>query len=514
MLKNIFTILALVYLGGGLSYGKELNDSLLDKDTKKIYALNNYQSFWNKEKAEKFLQILNESESEGLNPDDYRIEFTNDPVLNEINLTKTLIKYCKDLYVGRVNPKEIFDTWNIPRKQNLPLNELAILLQEGDFSKISELCEPKFEQYKILKSFLKRYTKVKDKLGEIKTNLKLGKKGKDVLRLKRILYVYGYYKNEENLESDVFDEEVLEAVKLFQEKNNLQADGFVGLKTRNELNKPLDEKIKIIKLNMEKYRWLPETLPSERIEVNIPSFYLRYYKDDEEILSMKVVVGKNYEKDFRPTPVYFGKVTDVTINPYWYVPKTIAVKDILPKVKSNPWYLKSHGFKLLYNGQELDPEKVNWYVYNKDNFPFSLVQKPNDKNSLGKIKISFTNPFGIYLHDTPQKNLFLREKRAYSSGCIRLEDPVKLASVILDKSEEEILELIGRKKTVRLVPKRDIYVYILYFTAEAKDDKITFYEDIYKFDSKILEKMENSTTVVGRGLEPLTPCVSSRCSAN
>ncbi len=459
----------------------------LDKDTKILYKLNNNQPFWNEEeKVKKLLDLLNLSHLKGLNQKEYKIKD-----INEINLTKTTIKYCKDLYFGRIKPKEIFDTWNIPTKGNFPYKELSEVLVRGYIDEIDNICEPKLEQYKLLKSILEEYYQIKDEeLPKIKSDLSFGNKSEEVINLKKILYFYGDYVNQENLNSDIFDEEVLKAVKSFQERHQLEPDGVVGSKTRFELNKSIQERIKTIIINMEKYRWLPEDLYPERIEINIPSFNLKYFKNNKEILEMKVIVGKNYVEDFRPTPVYYGKIIGITINPYWYVPYKIAIKDILPKIKKNPKYLETHKFKVLNNdNEEVDYEKIDWNMYDENNFPFNLVQEPNKRNSLGRIKIAFSNPFGIFLHDTPDKSLFNKTKRSFSSGCIRLEKPITLSALLLNKSEKEILKMLNSEETIGLRVNKNILVYILYFTVEVKNGKIFFYDDIYKFDQKIFKKL-------------------------
>lgn len=470
---------------------KDSFSDLIDKDVEILYQLNENKPFWEEsEKVENFFTLLRASYLNGLNPDDYNVNLKSDKKLNDIILTKTLIKYCKDLYYGNVNPREIFNTWNIVVKKDFPYNDIVKILKTSDIAKIEEVCEPKFQQYKELKKFLREYYLIKNELPKIRSKLYLNSKREEVKNLKKILFAYGDYKNQKNLESDLFDEEVLEAVKSFQERHLLDPDGVVGPKTRYELNRSVQERIEIIKVNLEKYRWLPETLAPERIEINIPSFYLKYYQNNKKILEMKVIVGKDYIEDFRPTPIYFGKVTEVILNPFWYVPKKIAVKDLLPKIKKNPNYLEEYNFKVLYEGKYIDYKKINWYLYNEYFFPFNLVQLPGDKNSLGKIKIFFKNPFGVYLHDTPYKDLFLKVKRAFSSGCIRLENALLLASYLLNEEEKNILDIINSGKTVQLKINKDVIIYIFYFTTEVKNDKIFFYEDIYRFDKKILEKLK------------------------
>jgi len=465
-----------------------------DKSLKILYQSTDFLPIWIndsfEEKTEKLRNLIENLDKEGLNPSNYNLSLSRNPVKDEIELSKLTIKICLDLYNGTIDPKDIFETWNLPKKKFNKYKELAVIIKENQLENLPQLCQPNYEGYLALRQYLSKYYEIRalyPSLPKINKKLKPKMKDKEVKKLRQLLYIYGFYDG--NTNSYVYDDELLESVKRFQESRNLEADGIIGVRTLNELNRPLNELIDIIKINMEKYRWLPENLAENRIEVNIPSFELKYYKDNTEVLTTEVIVGKNYKEDFRPTPIYYGKIEKITINPYWYVPKKIAAKDILEKIKSNPRFLDDIGFKVFYNGQEVDYKKIDWCKYNENNFNFTLIQSPGDKNFLGRIKITFSNPFQVYLHDTPFKELFKHKKRAYSSGCIRINNPLSLTSYILNKDKNEILNYIDSNKTIDLAPSKNIYVYIFYFTALVKNDTIYFYEDLYDFDKKILNTM-------------------------
>jgi len=493
----IKTLLLLIF-NTGKAYPVELVDLKIylknDKSLKSLYQLTNFSPIWIndsfEEKTEKLRNLIEDLYKEGLNPSNYNLFLSRNPIKDEIELSKLTLKICLDLYNGTINPKEIFRTWNLPKKKFNKYKELANIIKENQLENLPELCQPNYDGYLALKKYLSKYHEIiasNPSLPKINKKLKPKTKDKEVKKLRQLLYIYGFYNG--NTNSDVYDDELLESVKRFQESRNLEADGIIGVKTLSELNRPLNELIDIIKINMEKYRWLPENLAENRIEVNIPSFELKYYENDIEVLSKEVIVGKNYEEDFRPTPIYYGKIEKITLNPYWYVPKKIAAKDILKKIKSNPRFLEDFGFKVFYNGQEVDYKKINWRKYNESNFNFTLIQSPGDKNFLGRIKITFSNPFQVYLHDTPFKELFKQKRRAFSSGCIRINDALSLTSYTLNKDKNEIVNFINSNKTLDLVPSKNIYVYIFYFTALVKNDTIYFYEDLYNFDKKILNLM-------------------------
>ncbi|MFN3947505.1 MAG: L,D-transpeptidase family protein, partial [Aquificaceae bacterium] len=227
------------------------------------------------------------------------------------------------------------------------------------------------------------------------------------------------------------------------------------------------------------------------ILVNIPSFELFLIEDGQVKLSSKVIVGRNYKDDFRPTPMLYSKVESITINPKWYVPVSIAVKDLLPKIKKNPSYLTKKGFKVLSMGREIDPLSVDWSMYNEKNFPFMLVQEAGPQNALGHIKFNFPNPFQVYLHDTPDRHLFKHTKRAFSSGCIRVDKARELALSLLggDWTGRQLAEMIKSRKTQTIKLKEPIPIYILYYTAFERDGKLHFREDLYGYDTILSQNL-------------------------
>lgn len=500
VLKRLILIKTLLLLicSAGKVYPAGLVDLKIylknDKSLKSLYQSNNFSPIWVdnnfKDKTEKLRNLIENLDKEGLNPSNYNFFLSRNPVKDEIELSKLTLKICLDLYNGTIDPKDIFETWNLPKKKFNKHKELATIIKENQLENLPQLCQPNYEGYLALRQYLSKYYEIMasyPSLPKINKKLKSKIKDQEVKKLRQLLYIYGFYNG--NINSDIYDDKLLESVKRFQESRNLEADGVIGAKTLNELNRPLNELINIIKINMEKYRWLPENLAKNRIEANIPSFELKYYENNTEVLSTEIIVGKNYKGDFRPTPIYYGKIEKITINPYWHVPKKIAAKDILKKIKSNPRFLEDFGFKVFYNGQEVDYKKINWRKYNENNFGFTLTQSPSDKNFLGRIKMTFSNPFQVYLHDTPFKELFKHKKRVFSSGCIRINNPLSLTSYILNKDKSKILNYIDSNKTIDLAPSKDIYVYIFYFTALVKNNTTYFYEDLYDFDKKILNIM-------------------------
>ena len=285
----------------------------------------------------------------------------------------------------------------------------------------------------------------------------------------------------------LFDEATESALIIFQKHQGLETDGIAGPKTIAALNVSPVERIQQIKLNLERWRWLPQSLGEKYIIVNIPDFRLDVIENEISRLHMRVVVGKSY----RRTPVFSDHITYLVLNPRWEVPHNIAVKDKLPLIKKDPEYFKKIHMSVLKgwgsDAKKIDPATINWTALNERNFPYRLRQSPGPWNALGQIKFMFPNQFNVYLHGTPDQQLFLKESRSFSSGCIRLESPIDLAVYLLASlpgmSKTAIQQSIdqNREQTIRL--SEPMTVHLLYWTAWVSDDNtMQFRPDIYGRD--------------------------------
>ena len=287
----------------------------------------------------------------------------------------------------------------------------------------------------------------------------------------------------------LFDEGLWQAVRRFQQRHGLEADGIVGLRTLAALNVPVAERIRQIELNMERWRWLPDELGRRYILINIPDFKMTVVEDGQQVMEVPVVVGKSQ----RPTPVFAGTMSYLVLNPYWHVPPRIAVEDMLPQLRKDPYALYRQNIHIFNRAnQQIDPGSINWQAVNPGNFPYQLRQEPGPSNALGKVKFIFPNAYHVYLHDTSSPQLFNRTQRAYSSGCIRVAQPIELAEYLLSSdprwSRDAILSTVGgkRERTVPLPEK--VPVYLLYWTAWADESGIVhFREDIYQHDKQWLQ---------------------------
>lgn len=299
-------------------------------------------------------------------------------------------------------------------------------------------------------------------------------------------------KKERNLNllyRDIYDPPLVEAVKRFQKRHGLAVDGVVGGRTLATLNVSIATRIRQIIANMNRWRELPNNLGDRYVAVNIPNYTLDVIENDQSTMHMKVVVGKMVEQ--RHTPTFSASMTYLVLNPYWHVPKSIAEKELFPLSEKDPSYFAKNNFIVhrvpIAEKQVPDPTATDGSTIAKTVYQYRLKQAPGPKNALGRVKFMFPNPHGVYLHDTPSKDLFNRSIRTYSHGCIRIEKPLELAEYLLRGTEkwtrDAILATIARSKEKTIWLPEAIPVYIQYWTAWVDDaGAIQFRNDIYGYD--------------------------------
>jgi murein L,D-transpeptidase YcbB/YkuD len=264
----------------------------------------------------------------------------------------------------------------------------------------------------------------------------------------------------------------------------------VGPRTLDALNQPVSARIRQIRVNMERARWVQRDLPDDFLLVDIAGFRASLVRGGEEVWHSRAQVGRPY----RETPLFRADLTYLELNPTWTVPPTVLEEDILPATRRDPDYLSARNIRVLdRRGASLDPGAIDWSTVRARSFPYLLRQDPGPNNALGRVKFMFPNPHSVYLHDTPSKSLFERSQRAFSSGCIRIEDPLTLAELVLDDPQWDrarITREIGTGRTRTLSLARPLPVLLLYWTAEVGDDgRVYFREDLYQRDAKLLQAL-------------------------
>lgn len=448
--------------------------------------------------GESLYQILLESEGEGLVPSLYhvgRIENllqSGNISAHQVELTELLqdggLAYIRDMVLGIPEIKRKDSEWLLDGRKIDVSQTFIDALQSPDLKAVMGNLAPQYPEYQNLKralaAFKYREADLEPAIVPDGATIKLGMGGERIALLRNRLNYLGYQAGE----SHIYDAQMAEAVKAFQKTHLLEPDGAPGRKTIAELNRSNEERIKQIQINMERWRWMPATMGDHYVAVDIPGFRYSVVKDGEEVLNAKTIVGR----DARRTPVFMSPMSYIVFSPYWHVPRSMAVKDFLPRLKRDPYALNRSKIKIFRGGQEIDPGSVDWSLYSSNNFPFQLRQDPGDYNSLGRVKFMFPNEHAIYLHDTPSKSLFNRTSRDFSSGCVRIENPEELAEYFLGEAgwdQNRISQAFTRTSEahVSLAKDKKIPVYTLYMTTRVQDDSISFRADIYGKDKVLIE---------------------------
>ena len=354
---------------------------------------------------------------------------------------------------------------------------------------------PESTVYYSLRDALTKYEAIKENGGWQPVpggpTLKKGNTNTRVVFLKHRLYASGDLKlfanqnPEEYLNNPLFDEQLFAAVKEFQKRHGLTEDGEVGNNTINSLNIPLDYKLTSIKINLDLWRRLPRNLGDKYILVNVPAFKLFGVQKNQNVLDMRVIVGR---LDWN-TPVFSEYMEYVVVNPFWNIPSSIFADEVLPELQKDPDYLKKKNIELvsLSNAAVAEgPEYVNWYEVDPNNFDYRLRQQPGAGNPLGKLKFMLPNKHSVYLHDTPMKSLFNRSNRRFSHGCIRVERPIDLAEFVFNDDDswsgQKVQNAINSGVSNNIYLKQPIPVHILYFTVWVENDNsVHFRNDVYNF---------------------------------
>jgi len=288
--------------------------------------------------------------------------------------------------------------------------------------------------------------------------------------------------------SPVYDPKTVEAVRLFQDRHGLKADGAIRSEVIEAMNVPVEQRVDQIRVNLERCRWvLRRETGDANVTVNIAGFELYYSNASGTYWNSRVQVGTPYRK----TPTFESRIDRIVFNPTWTVPPTILESDIVPALKKNPAYIRKHGFRVVdARGRAVNPGKIRWSDYNAGNIPYRFIQEPGPKNPLGRVKFLFPNKFDVYLHDTPNRKLFGAEDRTFSSGCIRVENAFHLVDLILDNPKwdrERIKRVLHSKKTVTVHLKKAVPIRILYMTVESfNGGGVRFLSDVYDLDAAVL----------------------------
>jgi L,D-transpeptidase YcbB len=512
--RNLHTALEFILASQGM-----LNDSIvLGKDTlvNELYQKRNFEPVWcTQEKwlplSDSLLEFIGHATEYGLFPGDYhyrilkniRTQTTEDTLAQkdaalwsrgDLLLTDAFFRMCSDLHIGRLPYDSVTlrkDTMNTRSYLNL----FDTLQLSKDVAGLMHALEPKHGAYDSLKTGLQKFLK-------------------SVETLKSYTYIpYPSYNSPEynnNLKKRLFEEGLLNSpydyldttsLKLvigrYQRQKGLTETGKLNANTVKSLNNTSWEKFKQIALTLDRYKLLPDSMPTTYIWVNIPSYDMRIVDSSIVVMESKVIVGQPKTR----TPLLTSNVSNFITYPQWTVPWSIIFNEMMPKIQANPDYLRKQNLMVVDNNDSvMNPDSLKWKRFNKNNFPYLIKQRQGDDNSLGVLKFNFANKYFVYLHDTNARSLFSKENRALSHGCVRIKEFMKLADFLVRNDTlrfppDTLRSWITRKEkhVVSGFPK--VPIFIRYFSCEVKNGSIKFYNDIYGEDRLLCQRYFDDKTL-------------------
>ena len=428
----------------------------------------------------------------------------------EFKISQLYKDYTDYAYFGSINwgafnarisnlmVNDVSTEWVLHRPEIDPVKVLAHVALGSSLKKQFDHYMPTAYHYRELQDELKRYMKIREEGGwepiYLSKKLKPGQRDRGVYSLRERLRATGDYQGcPESDEEERYDKCLQDAVRHFQKRNGLKADAVVGPVTLAVLNKSVNERITMIRLNLDRIKWLNKREGKRHIIINIPDFRLYFEEEGRLIQSMRVITGSPKH----PTPIFSDTVEMIVLNPYWNIPKSIIQKEMIPKLLRNPNAMAKQGIEIRAgwgkNAAKISGGSVNWsqYRYSKT-VPYRFAQTPGYKNALGKVKFLFPNKFSVYMHDTPTKHLFKRDKRAFSHGCIRLQKPRALLETFSTFNDnidfEQSQEILKGKKNTYYKLQEKVPVDVVYLTAWVDyEGKLQFRNDVYKYDEMQLK---------------------------
>jgi murein L,D-transpeptidase YcbB/YkuD len=449
---------------------------------------------------------------DGLDPDAYHLEAigaligrggrleTTSLVDLDLLATDAFLVLGSHLLHGRVDPARVRAEWLADRRGADMAAVLAAALEDGDVADALDALRQPQPGYRAMREALGRLREAQASGGwppvEAGPTLRVGDVGPRVAALRRRLGASGDLPGGGDAGSpDVFDATLEAAVRSFQERHGLEVDGAAGRATVETLNVPVSERIERLVVNLERWRWMPAELGRRHILVNIPDFAVAVREEGATVLRMRAIVGRHY----RQTPVFSGRMTHLVLSPYWHVPPGIAAADKLPLIRQDPSYLRAQRMTLLdlRDNRPVDPASVDWSALTGAEFNrrYRLRQDPGPLNALGRVKFMFPNPYNVYLHDTPSRELFGQVERSFSSGCIRVERPLELAGYLLRDDPAWLPERIARaaeatsETVVNL--REPVPVHLQYWTAFVDGEgRLNFRRDLYARDDAVIAALE------------------------
>ena len=460
-------------------------------------------------RAEEALAVLSEAAEHGLVAEEYTVAAidrpaaegeTIDPALRnaqfEMELSARVLRYMRDAKGGRVDPNRISGYHDFELKTLDYGHALDVLGDTFAVRTFMESEHPQNSAYAALRAELAELRSSQEKAIIVSPDLFM-RPGKSSPEFTKLLQIIDRDADAEfraefgellavNMDNETYTQELVPLIKAAQKKAGVGADGIIGPRTVGAIaGDSKADRLEKVRIAIEQLRWLPSELGERHVFINVAEFRARYIEEGTEKLAMKAVVGQRSKQ----TNFFHDEIEYVEFHPYWGVPRSILVNKYLPKLVNDPGYLDRIGYEVSDGrGRRISSSSVNWAAYGSRP-PFDVRQPPGPRNALGEMKIMFPNKHAIYMHDTPEKHLFERESRAYSSGCVRLEDPRAMAAAVLSWDREQVVERLkngrGKEELAKTIP-----VYVSYFTAwPDSSGNVNYVPDVYDRDSYMLKAM-------------------------
>ena len=467
-----------------------------------FYFERNYEPFWieNKRRLERLSSALNQANYHGLPKSRYPLEelrqatFENEPAQKaklELMATEAFLLFAQDISGGILNPNMIDTNINVVPQRKDPDMLLASLTDTLDVDLFFKKLFPNTNEYNALVNELRRLRAIllDGSWGDLVPTdvaLEVGMTHDNVPFLRKRLSEMGYPVYQTDLR--LFDDQLDASVKKFQEYHGLNPDGVFGKRSIEAINIPPKTRLVQVLVNLERMRWNNQDRGAEYVLVNQPNFHAYFKSGNKKIWQSRVVIGlpSNQTAEFNDT------MTHMVVNPTWHVPKSIAVDEYLPLIQSDPNFLIDNEMVLMVRGTDtiIDSSLIDMQAFTPDNFPFLIKQIPSNINALGLVKFMFPNKFSIYMHDTPMKDLFFKDERTFSHGCIRLQEPFEFAySLLRDQEvdpENKFQEVLEKEEETYINLSRKIPVYITYRTAFFDEfGQIHYRADVYGRDALV-----------------------------
>lgn len=474
-----------------------------------FYRARGGEPAWNDPReAQSIRQAIADIEKDGLTPSDYHLAAIDQRMGGpggdsgadlEILLSDAVAGLVDHVRYGRVRPSLLDPAWNVNSRQGAqPLEQvLARVATASDPAQAIEQAKLDHFIYRGLKGSLGKLRDIQKAGGwpsiPVVHGLKLGDNDSKLVPLvRKRLAATGELAAGASLDAPVFDAQLADAVKLYQQRNRLQAQGVVDRSTLRAMNVPIADRIGQVRANLERARWVLPGLRGDFLLVNLPAFKAYLIRGNKNVWEARTMIGN----EARQTPSFRADMRTVVFNPDWTVPPTILQEDVLDGMKrGEDMIAKKHLTILDHGGRLVDPSAVDWASATAAHFPYTLRQPPGEDNALGRVKFVFPNSYGIYLHDTPSRDLFTFDRRTFSSGCIRIENPLDLARILLEGKPgwdaARIQQAVASGRTQPVSLPAPLPVLIVYWTVSVgAAGEVRFARDVYDQDPILVRALD------------------------